>query len=377
MANFAALLSALSNLPQFSDNPLTPGFNPNAPPPIPALPAPTFTPDTSSLPMELAGPTAPPPTPAMPLNADILRQYLALAGPAPTPPPQQKLSPGELLSLVFQNIGAGAQGQGQQFNAQLRAQQEAPQREYQQQLAEYNQQKQRFGLAGINAAQSAEERRQDRGNRMAENQFKRDYDEFVRRGNFTDEIAKMKLADALQTERQAKVQADIDERQRLAKEAANNKQRAQIKKSFLDQLKGSDRQYADELASYAMNEIDQLSPGAQKAYSVAQGKAEAQIQHLQRITTSRGAGAPKTPPTQAVLENGMTVPANLVDKKLGTVSIGGKILNVTGYTGKGTAPAPTGGAQESPARAKYRAAAKAEGHGDAEITDYLNKHGIK
>src|SRR5262249_23681753 len=246
MANLTELLAALSNLPQIQ----------GGPPLLPSIPSsPTVTPDTSVLPPFLTMPEAPPPAPSAPLDQNIMRQVMALLPPQPTaPPPPAPIGALGKIALALQGFGAGVQGVGPQFLAQLQAQREAPQREYQARLDEYNQQKEKLGLTGLQMQQSAEERRQERENRAAESQFQRDYQQAAARLKFTDDVAKLKLEDAMMTERQARIQADLDERQRVALEAKNKYQKAQLRKSYMDQLKGSDRQYADELASYSMGE---------------------------------------------------------------------------------------------------------------------------
>lgn len=261
MANIAALLAALANLPQFNnDNPLlrTPGINPAAP----ALPAPTFQPDTSALPMEIAAPSAPPPAPSAPINPSIIQQYLALAGPAPTPPPTAApMGTLERIALALQGFGAGFQGQGPQFLQSVRAERERPQREFEEQTRQYEQRRSQLGVRGFEAAQSAEERRQDRENRAAERQFDREFSEFARRNRITDEMALDKIREAREIQL-------TRERERIADErlAAQQKQQDKIKLAELTKayrLAGAGR-YATELAERDMAVRDNVSAGADK-----------------------------------------------------------------------------------------------------------------
>src|SRR5262249_5563839 len=327
MANLTELLAALSNLPQIQ----------GGPPLLPSIPSsPTVTPDTSVLPPFLTMPEAPPPAPSAPLDQNIMRQVMALLPPQPTPPPPPApIGALGRIALALQGFGAGVQGVGPQFLAQLQAQREAPQREYQARLDEYNQQKARLGLTGLQMQQSAEERRQERENRAAENQFQRDFQQAAARMKFTDDVAKLKLEDAMMTERQAKIQAEVNERQRVMLEAQDKAKRAQ---RMVDLAKlGATPAQAKNIVDAEYGDAE-LNPSSDKALKLIQ----ARIERLQSLATGRTTAA-AAEPLQAVLENGMSVPASLVDKKRGSVEIGGKTVNVVGYSGKGvsgTATAP-------------------------------------
>jgi hypothetical protein len=106
------------------------------------------------------------------LDPSIIEQFRALAGPAPVAPAAPKpLSTLQKIALALQGYGAGVQGQGPQFIAQLREQRERPQREYQQRLEDYNNRQTQLGLRGLEAAQSAENRRQSRAQFEADRGF--------------------------------------------------------------------------------------------------------------------------------------------------------------------------------------------------------------
>src|SRR5262249_15745981 len=163
MANLTELLAALSNLPQIQGGPpLTPnpaGMGDFKPPQA----------------MQFPQPEPPPPAPSMPLNLDIIRQAIGLAGPPPTPPgPPAPIGTLGRIALALQGFGAGVQGVGPQFLAQLQEQREAPQRAYQQQLGQYNQERARFAMAGLEAAQRAEQTRQAQQTDAANRRFELD-----------------------------------------------------------------------------------------------------------------------------------------------------------------------------------------------------------
>src|SRR5262249_35190468 len=201
MAHFAPLLEALAALPQTQG---TPQLSPiGGPPPFTPNPAGMGDFDPPEL-MQFPMPQAPPPAPSMPFNPDIIRQYQALVGPPPTPPTQAPIGTLGRIALALQGLGAGVQGQGPQFLAALRRQQEEPQKEYERQLYQYNREKTQSGLAGLQAAQSAEERRQAQKTAEADRQFNLLVAERARRLGFNNSVAIEKLKDALETERQAK-----------------------------------------------------------------------------------------------------------------------------------------------------------------------------
>ncbi len=278
MANLTQLLLALQNLPQTQGGTqLFPSVGPAA------------MPDTPAPPMSIAGPEAPPVAPGAPLNPDIIRQYLALLGPAPAPPPTQ--APAGVLDKIAAALGgvsAGIQGYGPQYVQSLRAQREQPQREYQARLDQYNQQKQQFGLRGLEAAQSAEERRQDREQRVAERQFERDFQENARRAGITDTMALDKLRDAMQTQRDKERERAQDERQQEQIKAQKEKDARTLE----NQLISKDfvpPEIAKEIANYTAGKIETLSQRTRQYQSAQAKKLQAQADRLSRIGAG-GAG---------------------------------------------------------------------------------------
>ncbi len=278
MANLTELLLALQNLPQTQGGPSV----------FPQI-GPATMPDTPQPPASLTMSEAPPVAPGAPLNPDIIRQYLALLGPAPTPPPAQ--APAGILDKIAAALGgvsAGIQGYGPQYAQSLRAQREQPQREYQARLDQYNQQKQQLGLRGLEAAQSAEERRQDREQRVADRQFERDFQENARRAGITDTMALDKLRDAMQTQRDKERERAQDERQQEQIKA----QKERDARTLENQLISKDfvpPEIAKEIANYTAGKIETLSQRTRQYQSAQAKKLQAQADRLSRIGAG-GAG---------------------------------------------------------------------------------------
>src|SRR5215475_2050631 len=101
-------------------------------PNVPLVPAPA-PPITGGPPPAM--PQAAPVAPAPAFNQGLVNQYLQFLPPPPTPPP----APSRLQQVagVLGGIGAGLQGRGPEFAYQL----QEPQRRYQQQVENYNQQR--------------------------------------------------------------------------------------------------------------------------------------------------------------------------------------------------------------------------------------------
>lgn len=173
MQNYLAVLQALTQLPQ-----------PGGTPPLAPRPTPTFEPPES---VQFPMPEMPPLAPSAPIDRRIIEQYLALLGPAPTPPQQQPVGVLDKVAAALSGISAGFQGQGAQFAASLRAERERPQREFEAKQDRYNQQKFQLGLRGLEVAQSAEEKRQARVQAEADRRFELEVNERARRLGLKDQ----------------------------------------------------------------------------------------------------------------------------------------------------------------------------------------------
>lgn len=259
MANITQLLAALAELPPApSVRPITPPFVPQQP----DIPVPEF--------LRFPVPEAPPVAPSASPDQAIIQQFLALAGPAPAPPPAQA-DPGLLgkIALALQGFGAGVQGQGGQFLQNLREERARPQREFEQRQREFDRTRQQLGLAGLQEARGAEEQRQARVQAQADRQFEIEVADRARRLGIESDEARIKLQDALLTERQDKERQAEEKAQQAKFEQQMKIERGRLRKAFLDQGAGK---YAEELARFSLGEIDTLSPQAEKANRTIQAK---------------------------------------------------------------------------------------------------------
>lgn len=278
MANITALLAALSNLPPVGGRPA-----------LPPLPGTVQPPPDFNLPMSLTGPEPPPAAPSMPIDQSLIQRYLQFAGPAPTPPPPMAPA-GKLdkIAAALLGINAGFQGQGPQFAASLRAERERPQREFEARQQQYEQTRRQLGLRGFEAAQDAEEKRQARQERLAERQFERDFQEFTRRNNITDQMALEKMREAAQIQRDAERERAMDEKLERQQKAQQERDARIAATKY--RLAGAKDSIATELGKYDALLIDQLSPAAAKWESTQAKVAEARAARLARIGTGGGGG---------------------------------------------------------------------------------------
>lgn len=301
MANITELLAALSNLPPVSGAaPLTP------------LPGTVQPPTDFNLPMSLTMPGAPPAAPGMPLDQSIIQRYLAMAGPAPTAPGTQ--APAGLLDKIaaaLSGVSAGFQGQGPQFAASLRAERERPQREYEARRQQYEQQRAQFGLRGLEAAQSAEERRQKRENRAADRQFEREFNENVRRMNFTDQREIEKLRDAMLSKRQR----EDDERQALREAEKYKQQQERDARLFASKFsaQGAKGKIAKDLGDYYAGLTDQIPPEAAKWESASAQANQIRARREARLAGGGGGGGGTSAAAQKTLQQFESIKQQVAD----------------------------------------------------------------
>lgn len=140
------------------------GGGPGLPAPAPSMPIPvrTTAPPNLGMPIQPAQDV-----PEAPLDQSIIRQYLASAGPAPTPPRQASTL--DRIVAAIGGFGAGVQGQGAQYIESLRA----PQRQYERNLQDYNDRQSNLRLRGIDAAERDQERRTAAAQRIEDQQYAR------------------------------------------------------------------------------------------------------------------------------------------------------------------------------------------------------------
>src|SRR5499426_4575881 len=151
----------------------TPGLPKPAPSaPIPLAPVNNIGPlrDDTALAFAAQNPEPVPPRfvqPAAP-DADFVNQEV---GPEPTAP--APLSRGQRIANAIAGFGAGVQGNGAQFLAQL----QEPQREYQRQLERYQGRR----TEALDRAERRAEREAAQANRIAEAQYERDYNTWLKK----------------------------------------------------------------------------------------------------------------------------------------------------------------------------------------------------
>jgi hypothetical protein len=246
----------------------------------------------------------------------------------------------------------------------------------------------------MEAAQSAEEKRQARQQAEADRQFEIEVQNRARQAGLEDQMAIEKFRDALLTERQRK----DDERAQAAAEAEAQAKmerdiRAQADRLF-DDFKGNQgggisRAQAIRFAQYEITGLP-LSPLDQKAYNrvVAPVKAgqptEGAREKLARFETLKGQ-------LGAARARGDVNAEAAILKRLDEMAARMPSFIETGYdkTGmwpyakvRGTNPQPQGQAQgqaqtESPNRAQSRARLVANGYSNDEATRELDRLGIK
>lgn len=389
-ANLNAVLQALAQLPQPGRAPLTPPFFPTGQIPGGQVPA-TLDP---SFPI----PESPPPAPSLPLDRDIIERHLALLGPAPTPPPATQPSRLQRIALALQGFGAGVQGQGPQFLAALNEQRERPQREFEEQQRQFDRQKLQLGLRGLEAAQSAEDKRQARQQAEADRNFELDVADRARQLGFDNQVEIEKLRDAMLTKRQREDDERAAELARGQAEAARQKEiRAQTDRLFDDfkgEKAGISRAQARRFANFEVLGVP-LTAQDRKAYDrtvapIRQGGTTAGgREKLARFETLKGQ-------LGAARARGDVDAERAIIKRLDEMAARMPSYIETGYdpTGmwpfakiRGTNPqatpqpataTATGQPQaESPNRAGARAKLVANGFNDAEATRELDRLGIK
>jgi len=335
MATILDLLQALNlgNLPPLPDpaTPLTPTFT-GAPLPAPLgnAPIPLTTAGQAPVP-QYGGPSQVTEPPQAPFDPAIIAQLLATQGPAPTPPPPR--SRADKIFNAIAGFGAGFQGNGPQFLAQL----QEPQRRYEAQLRDYNENRSRLAQTGAEIGLRRQEAKTRRAQELSDREFNAELDRETRRLKLSSDRETQLLADALLSRRQRE---DDERAAKLAEQkdrAAKETQRNNIYQKLISE-NFAPAKVASEMADNIVHGKP-MSVSTEKWRSVKEQKLTAQLARL-----NGGGSGTAAQPLMAQLENGQVVPASLVDKGKGIVAIGGKPVKVTGYIG-GKIPAQPKAAQ--------------------------------
>jgi len=376
--NYLAVLQALSQLPRPRNEA-------------------QIAPDTLPAPSILSSPRLEPPpmAPSMPIDQNIVNRYLAMIGPAPNAPTPQPVGKLERIATALQAFSAGVQGQGPQFLAAIREQRERPQREFEEARARYDQQKLQLGLRGMEAAQSAEEKRQARQQAEADRQFELDVKERARQLGLQDEKEIALFRDALTEKREReRRQAESEAAEVEAQAKMERDIRAQADRLF-DDFKGAgggiSRAQAIRFAKYEVLG-EPLTAQDQKAYSrtvapTKQGVAgDSAKNKLARFEVLKGQlGAARARGDVETERNILRNLDALAAKMPSYIETGYDPSGMWPYAKvRGTNPQPpqqsappAPPATESPNRSAARAKLVANGYSDAEATQELDRLGIK
>lgn len=272
MATILDLLAALNrgDLPPLPD--------PAKPVPIPYAPTnlgPLSTDTTAAFGALNPEPVPPAITPPTAPDADFINQY---AGPAPTAP--APLSRGQRIANALAGFGAGFQGNGAQFLAQL----QEPQREYQRQLERYEGRR----TQGLEIAERRAQDQADRANRAAELQYEREYKTWLKKMDIRQDEADVRTKQAFELLKQREAERIADEKLR--------EQQAQQTKIKLADLTSKYRalgakDMATELARKDLDPNYKLSPRAEKWYSARVALDEARANRAAGLGGGTGGGA--------------------------------------------------------------------------------------
>src|SRR5262245_16202411 len=199
-------------------------------------------------------------------DASLINQEV---GPAPTAP--APLSRAQRIFNAIGGFGAGVQGQGAQYLAQL----QEPQREYQRQLERYQVRR----TEALDRAERRAEREAAQAQRVAEMQYERDYKTWLKKQDIRADEATERTRQAFTLQRDAQENA-----QRIA--AAERKERAdreeQRNKIYADLVKSptyAPVRVANEIADNIVHGKP-MSASTEKWRSMQVRKAEAQLAKL-------------------------------------------------------------------------------------------------
>lgn len=255
-ANFLEVLQALAQLPQ-----------PGGPSPLAPLPTPQFEPPEF---MQFPTPEPPPPAPSAPIDQRIIQQFLGLAGEAPTPPPEPApIGTLGRIALALQGFGAGVQGQGPQFVAALREERERPQREFRARQERFEERRAELGRAGLQAAQTAEDRRQERAQREADRRFELDVQKWTRQLGLKDQKEIEMFRDTLLAKRQREDDERQAERQQAGFEQQKKVQKGQRQTDLLKL--GATPAQAKNIVDFEFGDAE-LKPGNDKVLAGIQAR---------------------------------------------------------------------------------------------------------
>jgi hypothetical protein len=263
-------------------SPLAPVALPPVPGPQVSAPAPSggFTPPGGFLPTPPAPPPEPAPVAPLPrLDENLIAQ---LTGARPVAPVVEETPLILRIARALQGFGAGVQGQGPQFLAQLAEQREAPQREFRAATERFEARR----AGAIEFAERKREREQADIQRRADIQSDREFEQWAQRAKITDETALLQARQAFDLNKLREQERIADERLERQQKALDDRQR----RAFEFQLVRDDdapSKIAREIADYVFTGKP-MSPAAEKWRSLRAQTAQAR---LGRLNGSGGGGS--------------------------------------------------------------------------------------
>lgn len=260
------------------------GRSPSPVAPVPLAPTGGIGPlemDTTAALAALQPQPVPPALPG-PVDADAIRsRFAGMAGPEPQAPTVEPTSMIIRIARALQGFGAGVQGQGPQFLAQLAEERNRPQREFQARKERFDTRKQELEFAGEQAVLTAEDRRAQRTQQLLDKQADRDFEASVKRAGLKSQEAIAQMRAAFDLERDAR-KAEFDRQEQERKDAKERKMAViTLANTLTDDFKIS----REQARRFAQFEIDG-SP-----LSAADAKQYARIEKYRRPTGGTGGAA--------------------------------------------------------------------------------------
>src|SRR5262245_59100395 len=203
-------------------------------------------------------------------DASLINQEV---GPAPTAP--APLSRAQRIFNAIGGFGAGVQGQGAQYLAQL----QEPQREYQRQLERYQVRR----TEALDRAERRAEREAAQANRANELAYERDYKMWLQKNDIRGDAAKEAGRQAFELLREAN-RAEREEKRELARERRERESDAKVRTGrFFTASKNM--ALSTELGRYYAGLSDKpLSAAAAKLDAQLQGVGQARMNRAARIS---------------------------------------------------------------------------------------------
>jgi len=280
MASILELLLALNR----GDLPGLPKPAPSAP--VPYAPVPNLGPlsdDTNAafaaqnpepLPPRLAEPAAP--------DMNFVNQY---AGAAPVAPVERNVGTLEKIAAILGGVGAGIQGRGLEFAQGLREQREAPMRRYERERERYEGRR----TQGIELADRRAEREAAQANKLAEAQYERDYNLWLKKQGIRQNEADTRSRQAFELLKIREQERIADERQATRDKAQQERDARLIARDF--GKVGAKPEIAHQLGRYYSGLTDKISPEAAQFESAQARLTEVRLRRAQNGGTGGGISA--------------------------------------------------------------------------------------